>query len=76
MGSYYVFIIIYSLTTTGFGDYHAYNVSEMVISCFALVTGAAVFAYMISNKSMILKEYDVKEYLQREKLSSLKTFCV
>lgn len=71
------------MTTTGFGDVHSYNSVESIISCFALITGAAciiyiylVLGFIISQVSINLQEYDIKESIQHEKLESLHTFCV
>ncbi len=48
-----------TLTTVGFGDYHAENDVERVAFCFILLFGTAVFSFIMGNFIEILLSFKI-----------------
>ena len=46
-----------TLTTVGFGDYHAITNEERIVSSFVLLFGVAVFSFIMGNFIEILMSF-------------------
>jgi CRP-like cAMP-binding protein len=63
-----------TLTTTGYGDIIPTNDAERAYVLFALMIGALVFGFMISNLSSVINSLDRQAALNEERLDSVKQY--
>jgi hypothetical protein len=74
----YLFSLYWSfstLFTVGFGDIHAYNKMEYVISIFWMLFGVGFYSFTIGTLSSILVNMDTRENILKYKLSILNDFA-
>ena len=69
---YWAFATIF---TVGFGDIHARNNIEYIISILWMLLGVGFFSFTIGTLSSILLNMDTKENILRNKLGILNEFC-
>jgi hyperpolarization activated cyclic nucleotide-gated potassium channel 1 len=74
----YLFSLYWTLTTmltVGFGDIHAYNIIEYIISILWMLFGVGFYSFTIGTLSSILVNIDTKDNILKNKLIILNEFC-
>ena len=63
-GPYQYLVSVYwalqTLTTVGYGDIHAYSVSEKIAALVWMILGVGFYSFTIGNLSSIINTIDVK----------------
>jgi hypothetical protein len=62
-----------TLTTVGYGDYLAVNVSEYAMICIIMLIGTGVFAYVMGSVNSVIEDYQELSSGD-DKMSELNTF--
>jgi len=57
--------------TVGYGDIHAYSVSEKVLSILLMLIGVISFSFATGSLSSIISNYDSSQAKLKEKISVL-----
>lgn len=73
----YLFSLYWSFATiftVGFGDIHAYNTIEYVISIFWMLFGVGFYSFTIGTLSSVLVNMDTRENILKSKLAILNEF--
>jgi hypothetical protein len=73
----YLFSIYWSFATiftVGFGDIHAYNAVEYLISIFWMLFGVGFYSFTIGTLSSVLVNMDTRENILKGKLAILNQF--
>lgn len=65
------YFTVATLVTVGYGDIHAQNMIEMIISCVLQVLGVFLFSMGSGAISSLIINYDQKEALFKAKISTL-----
>lgn len=74
----YLFSLYWSFATiftVGFGDIHAYNTIEYIISIFWMLFGVGFYSFTIGTLSSVLVNMDTRENILKGKLAILNEFC-
>jgi hypothetical protein len=74
----YLFSLYWSFATiftVGFGDIHAYNTVEYIISIFWMLFGVGFYSFTIGTLSSVLVNMDTRENILKGKLAILNEFC-
>lgn len=64
-----------TLTTVGYGDIHAYSVSEKIAALAWMIIGVGFYSFTIGNLSSIINTIDVKAAHLQQKLNILTEFA-
>jgi hypothetical protein len=76
-GEQYVFAVYWAvatLTSTGYGDIHAMNAAEAILSLVVMIGGGLFFAYFVAVLQSLVAELDVSSALFSDKVSRVKNF--
>ena len=71
-----IYWAVMTLTTTGYGDVVPTNDNERLYVLMALIVGALVFGYMISNLSAVINSLDRQAVESEEKLDGVKQYAM
>jgi Ion transport protein/Cyclic nucleotide-binding domain len=55
-----------TMATVGYGDIHAYSLTEMIIDIVTMATSSTIFAYILGTFSSLIKSASAKETTHRE----------
>lgn len=65
------YFTVTTIVTVGYGDIHAYNTVERVISIFLMIIGVIAFSFATGSLSSILSNYDASQAKLKEKIATL-----
>jgi hypothetical protein len=60
-----------TIVTVGYGDIHAYNIGEKIMSIFLMLIGVVSFSFMTGSLSSIISNYDASQAQLKEKIATL-----
>lgn len=71
-----IYWIMATLTTVGYGDYHATTVREQLVIMVIELLGIGFFGYLIGRLNTLLKLVDMKQEVHSERKESLEKFLI
>ena len=69
-----LYMVVTTLTTTGYGDLVSINSAERVVNIFMMILGATIFGYVIANVTNIMNNLNLSQTHKNEKLSEVSQF--
>lgn len=66
-----IYFTVTTIVTVGFGDIHAYNYGEQIISIFLMLIGVISFSFATGALSSIISNYDSSQAKLKEKIAIL-----
>jgi hypothetical protein len=65
------YFTVTTIVTVGFGDIHAYNYGEQIISIFLMLIGVISFSFATGALSSIISNYDSSQAKLKERIATL-----
>ena len=65
-----------TMTTVGYGDIHAVNDKERLVSIFVMVISVSVFGYVIGNIANLVENLDASGRMRRQRLTTIKEYLI
>ena len=65
-----------TMTTTGYGDYSATNVQEMIYATAIMIYGKLLFGFILGSIASTLANLETQRVMFEEKLNAIKVICI